>query len=169
MGMAKTLHEEIYRMEERLENVQRERADSHVHSDRCKKLFAHMLTDDEWTIMEVRQSYLASISPDRIIATSKRVIIVRPSFWGLWGGHNVISPTELSMVPYKNIISVVMSRGKIFSTIHMRIHGFTDASSAMRNEGMIEGIRHEDAVKLTNYLEGIIEAREDPYGAAEDS
>ncbi len=159
--MARTLHEEIHKLEDRLEPIQQAHVDGHVHSDRCMKLFSHVLNDDEWTVMEVRQSYLATISPDRVIVTNKRLIVIRPSFWGLWGGHNIMSPTELSMVPYKNIISVVMSRGKILSTIRMRIHGFTDTSTAMRNEGTIEGVRHEDAVKLTNYLEDIVEAKEE--------
>ena len=50
-----------------------------------------------------------------------------------------------------------MSRGKLLSTIHMRIHGFTDTTSAMKDEGEIYGIKSKEAVKLARFLEEIIE------------
>jgi hypothetical protein len=159
--MAGSIHEALSGASDALYETQKVVSYGSVPNPRCLKLFAHILTNDERTVMEIRQSYLQSVSPDRVVVTNKRVIIVRPSFWGLWAGHNIISPTEISLVPYKNIISVVMSRGRILSTIHMRIHGFTDATSAIRNEGVIMGVSIGDAIKLTNYLEEIIEAREE--------
>jgi hypothetical protein len=38
------------------------------------------MTEGEETIMEARQSYFRSLSPDRVILTNKRIIIARPSF-----------------------------------------------------------------------------------------
>ncbi|MDE1823090.1 MAG: PH domain-containing protein [Candidatus Micrarchaeota archaeon] len=136
----------------------------HQHGVRCLRLIGHVLAHDEKTIIEVKQSYLNSISPDRIIATNKRIIIVRPSFWGLYIGRNLLSPTEFSMVPYKNVISVVVSKGKFLSTINMRIHGFTDASAAIRNEGVVNGIRTRQAEKFMDFIEEIVNTRRD-YGA----
>lgn len=141
----------------------------HKHSPRCLRLIGHILSHDEKTLMEVKQSYLNSVSPDRIIATNKRIIIVRPSFWGLYLGRNVVSPTEFSMVPYKNIISVVVSKGKFLSTVNMRIHGFTDASAAIRNEGVVHGIRTGRAERFMDLIEDIVNARKDYPAAASPS
>lgn len=160
--MAGSIHEALAGVSDEQNGMRMAHDDAlSAHNTRCLRLFAHVLAPDEKTVMEIRQSYMQSLAPDRVVVTNKRVIVVRPSFWGLWAGHNVMSPTEISLVPYKNIISVVMSRGRILCSIHMRIHGFTDATSAIRNEGVIEGIRVKDAVMLINYLESIIESREE--------
>jgi len=134
---------------------------THRHSARCMSLIKHLLTSGEDTILECKQSYLHSISPARVIATTRRIIIVRPSFWGLYLKHDLISPTEYSIIPYKHLISVMMSRGKILSTIHMRIHGFTDSTSSLKDEGEVYGIRTSVAVKLAKFLEEIIEYQDD--------
>jgi hypothetical protein len=62
-------------------------------------------------------------------------------------------------VPYKQLISIVTSRGKFLSTIHMRIHGFTDSESVMRNDGEVEGVRTQFAEKFTIFIEDVIENR----------
>lgn len=139
----------------------------HVHSKRCMYEISRVLSSDEETIMEIRQSHFRNITPERIVATNKRLIIVRPSFFGHYLGFDLFHHTDLSFVPYKQLISIVMSRGKFLSTIHMRIHGFTDISSALRNEGEVEGIRTNLATKFTVFLEDIIETRDmDDVGEA---
>ncbi|HUB92779.1 MAG TPA: hypothetical protein VL945_02360 [Candidatus Saccharimonadales bacterium] len=130
---------------------------THKHGDRCLKLIKHIVTPGEETIMECKQSHFHSLSPTRIIATTRRIIVVRPSFWGLYLGHDLASPTEYSIIPYKHLISVIMSKGRLMSTLHMRIHGFTDTTSLMKDEGEIYGIRTPEAIKLARFLEEIIE------------
>lgn len=132
----------------------------HIHSERCLREISRVLSHDEETIMEIRQSHFRNITPERIVATNKRLIIVRPSFFGHYFGFDLFHHTDISFVPYKQLISIVMSRGKILSTIHMRIHGFTDVSSALRNEGEVEGVRWRLATKFTVFLEDIIETRD---------
>ena len=131
----------------------------HVHSKRCMREISRVLSPDEETIMEIRQSHFRNISPERIVATNKRLIIVRPSFVGHYFGFDLFHHTDISFVPYKQLISIVMSRGKFLSTIHMRIHGFTDVT-AIRNEGEVEGVKTNLATKFTVFLEDIIETRD---------
>lgn len=133
----------------------------HVHSKRCIREICTVLTEGEETIMEIKQSHIRNITPERIVATNKRLIIVRPSFFGHYLGFDLFNHTDISFVPYKQLISIVMSRGKFLSTIHMRIHGFTDFSSAIRNEGEVEGVRSNLATKFTMFIEDIIENRGD--------
>ncbi len=129
----------------------------HKHNKLCQRHVEHVLAKDEEILFELRQSYLQSISPDRIIATNKRLIIVRPSFWGLYMGHDVLNPSELSFVPYRNVISIMMNRGKILASLHIRIHGFTDSSPEMGKEGNVEGVVIDMAVKFTRFIEEIVE------------
>lgn len=129
----------------------------HIHGEKCLQEIRHVLAADEETIMEIRQSHFRNITPERIIATNKRLIIVRPSFFGHYFGFDLLRQTDISFVPYKQLVSIVMSRGKFLSTIHMRIHGFTDISSAIRNEGEVEGVRRHLATKFTIFIEDIIE------------
>jgi hypothetical protein len=113
----------------------------HKHSERCMNVLRDVLGKDEQTILEIKQSLLMGLAPDRIVATNKRLIIVRPSFWKLYTGHNIIGPTEASFVPYHNLISVITSKGRIFATVHIRIHGFADESKEMKKEGRLTGCR----------------------------
>lgn len=137
---------------------------THRHSDRCMKLIKHLLTTGEKAILECKQSYLHSLAPDRVIITTRRIIVVRPSFWGLYTDHDMISPTEYSIIPYKHLISVIISKGRFLSTIHMRIHGFTDSTSSFRDEGEIYGIQTSEALKLAKFLEEVIEDIQEEEG-----
>ncbi len=130
----------------------------HVHSDKCLSLFGDSLEKNEVTLLEIKQSILAGIAPDRVVATDKRIIMVRPSFWKLYAGHTIASPTEVSYVPYHNLISVITTKGRIFATVHMRIHGFADESREMKKEGQINGVPIAEATRFTRFLEDIIEA-----------
>ncbi len=136
---------------------------THKHGPRCTKLLHHILMPGEETILECKQSRLHSITPARVIATTRRMIIVKPSFWGFYMGYDVISPTEYHIIPYKHLISVIMSKGRMLSTIHMRIHGFTDSTSSTKDEGELYGIRTNEALRLTNFLEEIVEYQEEAW------
>ncbi len=141
----------------------------HVHSERCLREISRVLSPDEETIMEIRQSHFRNITPERIVATNKRLIIVRPSFFGHYFGFDLFHHTGVSFVPYKQLVSIVMSKGKFLSTINMRIHGFTDVNSTLRNEGEVEGVRTNLATKFTVFLEDIIEARDEEEEYAHQS
>ena len=147
-------------LEKAVEKLKAKGRYGHVHSERCKREICHVLGNDEETILEIKQSHLRNITPERFIATNKRLIIVRPSFFGHYLGFDLLNHTEISFVPYNQIVSIVMSRGKMLSTIHMRIHGYTDVgTSPIRNEGAVEGIRTMQATRFTIFVEDIIEGR----------
>ncbi len=129
----------------------------HVHSARCMHLVGDVLEKGEETIMEIKQSLLVARSPDRILATSKRLILVRPSFWKLYTGHTIFGPTEVSFVPYNHLISVIATRGRLLATVHLRIQGYSDESREMKKEGQITGVRIDDATSFTIFLENVIE------------
>lgn len=131
---------------------------SHTHGRRCVRLLKHILTKDEETLFETKQSYFHSLSPERMVATSKRLIIVRPSFFGLYLGHDLFEPTDYFIIPYREIASVVVTRGKILATIHMRILG---GFSAHCPEGEVEGLRIRNAMTIAKMLEEIIEYKKE--------
>ncbi len=129
----------------------------HKHGRRCMNIIKGVMARNEETIMEVRQSHFRSIAPDRFIITNKRIMPVRPSLFGLYTGKNLFSPTDIAFIPYQHVISVIISRGIFFSTIHMRIIGSTESKSAIR-EGELEGLWHNDALRFANFIEDVIGA-----------
>ena len=103
----------------------------HRHSIRCMNILRHVLYIGEDTITEARQSYLKSMAPTRLVATEKRLIIVDPSFWGLWTGHDVFDSTHYIIIPYKHIVSVTVSTGLLFATIKIHTTAGTGPSSLL--------------------------------------
>ncbi len=139
----------------------------HVHSKLCMNIVGDVLLKGEETIMEIKQSMLYSLAPDRIIVTNRRLILSRPSFWGLYTGTNMFSPTELSVIPYHNLVSVIFTSGRVFATIHMRIHGIADTNEALKTEGALDGVTKQDARIFTRFTEDVIESL--PFIASQDS
>ncbi len=115
------------------------------------------LHKNETALMKLRQSYLSSISPDTIVLTDKRVIIIHNSFWGLYTGHNIISPTRISTVMLDNIMGTTNSNGKILASIQIRIRGSGGESESLEGGWHIEGIKIENAQKFSNLLEEYLE------------
>ncbi len=137
----------------------------HAHGHRCMNLLKHVLYKDEETLLEAKQHELQSISPIRIVATDKRLIIVYPSFWGLWTGYDLVSPTTYSILPYKYIIGVSMSRGKMLSSLKLHTSSSVDTGSQINDNGEVHGIKTESAINMTRLLEEIIEYIEEPTEA----
>lgn len=115
------------------------------------------LHKNETVFLKLRQSYLSSISPDTIVLTDKRVIIIHNSFWGLYTGHNIISPTRISTVMLNNIMGTTNSNGKILATVQIRIRGSGEETESPGSGWHIEGIRIPSAQKLSNLLEEYLE------------
>lgn len=111
--------------------------------------------------MKLRQSYLSSISPDTVVLTDRRVIIVHNSFWGLYINRNILTPTRISTVILNNIMGTTTTNGKILSTVHIRIRGSGEDAMAPGSGWHIEGLRIRKAVAFTGLLEEFIETKED--------
>lgn len=141
----------------------------HVHSQRCVNILRHVLYKDEETVLEARESYLRSIAPFRIVATKKRLILVRPSFWGLYMGHDITSPTHYAIVPYKYIIGVSLSKGPLFSSIKIHTSGGVDPgiSVTASGEDEIHGVDTKQAVMMTSFIEEVIEYEDEEEKAEE--
>ncbi len=132
----------------------------HRHSRRCMNLLKHVLYRDEETVIEAKQSLFASIDPSRLVATKRRLIIVDPSFWGLYFGHDVTSSTRYAILPYKHIISVTISNGLFFSSIKLHIQGGSDPFTTLRGETEIHGIPTHQATIMAAFIEEVIEFEE---------
>ncbi len=129
----------------------------HVHSRRCMNLLKHVLYHNEETLLEAKQHSFQSVSPVRVVATNKRLIVVYPSFWGLWTGYDLVSPTTYAILPYKYIIGVSMSRGKMLSSIKVHTSGSVDSGSQINDNGEVHGIKTGSAITMARLLEEIIE------------
>lgn len=133
----------------------------HKHSQRCYRILEPILSPNEYTVMEVKQSRFKVFSPIRVIATNERLIIAKPSFWGLRTGHNIFSPTRYETIPYKHIVSIKLDTGMLFSSVHMRM----DVSTNSEGE-MVNSITSEYAKILFLFLQKLTESLQE-YGKAE--
>ena len=118
------------------------------------------LHKNENVLMKLRQSYLSSISPDTIILTDRRVVIVHHSFWGLYFNHNILSPTKVSTVMLGNIMGTTTADGKILATVNIRIRGSGEEQALSGSGWHIDGIRIKKAMDFTEMLEELIEDQE---------
>ena len=133
----------------------------HRHSIRCMNILRHVLFIGEKTLFEARQCYLKSLAPNRIVATEKRLIIVDPSFWGLWTGHDIFDSTHYLIMPYKHIVSVTVSTGLLFATITIHTTAGTGSGPIFQKENEIHGIFSTNAMIMATFLGEIIEFEEE--------
>ena len=124
----------------------------HQHGRKCYRVLKPILYPDEYTVLEVKQSRLKSFAPTRIICTSQRLIIAKPSFWCLYLGINIFSSTKYETIPYSHIISITLNNGMVLSSINMRL----DVGTITEGEE-VQGIRSEAAQTLFVFLEKLNE------------
>ena len=115
------------------------------------------LHKNEKVVMELRQSYLSSISPGRIILTDKRAIIVHYSFWGLYMHHNLTSPTRINTVLLGNIMGTTITDGKLLATVHIRIRGSSETEGGGWH---IDGLRIHKAMEFAEELEELLASKD---------
>ncbi len=113
----------------------------------------------EQVILQLRQSYLSSISPDTLVLTDRRVILIHNSFWGLYIHRNIMSPTKVSTVLLNNIMGTTTANGKILSTVDIRIRGSDVEADLNTSVWKIEGIRIKNAMKFNDLIEDLVEGR----------
>lgn len=119
------------------------------------------LHKNESLLFKLRQSYLSSVSPDTVVLTDKRVVIIHNSFFGLYFGFNIFSPTRVSTVMLSNIMGTTTTRGKILATVNIRVRGSSGESESPESGWHIDGLRHKNAMKITEMIEELVEVEEE--------
>ncbi|MDE1849611.1 MAG: PH domain-containing protein [Candidatus Micrarchaeota archaeon] len=124
-----------------------------------------LLTPDEKIIMTASQSRIAPggnrVVPSFIVATDRRVIMVNRSALGLRGDYESI--------PYEKITEVRLDKGIIFSSVFIRIEGFSEDKGLIpkgKEEGEIVGLNADDARQLADYVNQRIDGRQSPQDTA---
>ena len=125
----------------------------HEHSKRCYRVLQHILYEDEYTVLEAKQSLVKSLSPIRIVATNKRIILVNPSFSSLWLGYNLFTPTRYEVIPYNNIANITLLTGVSFSSISVYL-----TTGSPNWDGSIGGLKTKDAKAMFVFMEKVTEA-----------
>ncbi len=103
----------------------------------------------------IRQPLFYNLTPSFILATNRRIIIIKNSFWGIYAGRNIFSSTVYNSIPYRQVTSVILSRGILTCSITVRLQGMLDAAAS--NEGEINGIWSKDALNFVNFAEHMVE------------
>lgn len=128
-----------------------------------------VLGDKEKIILMFKQSLLNNISPTFIVVTDQRLITINNSFWGLYVGVNLFAPTDYNYMPYSKITGVVLVRGRLFSTLDIRLLGGFDTkmSPQKKTEGEIDGLRLDSAIAIMKFVQEKIGKPEEAKPAKE--
>lgn len=124
----------------------------HEHSKRCLSVLKHILYNDEYTVIEAKQSMYSSVAPSRLVATNHRIIFVKPSFWSLWAGHNIFTSTKYESIHYNSIVNITLHVGRIFSTLRIHLNTMEEGGN------VVQGLKTEDARAMFSFLEEMIES-----------
>jgi hypothetical protein len=133
--------------------------------DRITEEVNTVISPSETIVLVLRQSLLHSISPDAVVVTDRRVILIHHSFWGLYAKFDLIKPTGMNIVPFRNVMSVAMIKGKIFGSVNLRVLGFVEDTRATKYEWDVAGMMMHDALKATNTIGRVVEGRSEKQDA----
>lgn len=133
------------------------------HKFNYKGQLKHVLYKDEKILLEVAQSKIEALSPILLVATNKRLIIIYPSFWGMYFNVDILNPTTYAIMPYKYIIGVSISKGKTLSSIKIHTSGSIDLGSQIKDVDEVHGIPSKRAIAMTNFLGELIQLTEEDH------
>lgn len=121
-----------------------------------------LLHENEKLLMKVRQSISSNFTPSFVLVTNRRIIIINNSFWGLYTGYNLLTPTNYNSIAYNQITSVILIKGNVLCSVAIRLHGYFEKNvfAQSSNEGQIDGLLLRDAMQLTNFIDHMIESHE---------
>ena len=121
-----------------------------------------LLHENEKLLMKVRQRAYSNLTPSFVLVTNRRIIIINNSFWGLYTGYNLMTPTNYNSIAYNQITSVILIKGNALCSVAIRLHGYFEknVSTQSSNEGQIDGLSLHDATRLTNFIDRMIEGHE---------
>lgn len=113
-------------------------------------LFERVLRPDEKILVGVRQSYLGSLAPGFVLATNKRIVVIKPSFWGLYFKINLTNSSKISYYQYNSITSTEFRRGFLLCSLVALVGDVTVN---------INDLRYSEDRSLTDLIEKVIELR----------
>ncbi|MEM0200921.1 MAG: PH domain-containing protein [Candidatus Micrarchaeaceae archaeon] len=134
-----------------------------AHKLDYKGLLKHVLYKDEKILLEVAQSRIETLTPILLVATNKRLIIIYPSFCGMYFSMDILNPTTYAIIPYRYIIGVSISKGKILSSIKIHTSGSIDTGSQIKDVDEVYGIPSKRAIAMTNFLGELIQLTDEDH------
>ncbi len=130
------------------------------YAEQMRREAKSLLYSDEKVHMFVRQPLVHSIVPMFVIATNRRIIIIRNSFWGLYISRNIFGSTSYTSIPYRQITSIMLTRGVAMCSVIIRLQGMLESSPG--NEGEIMGLWGRDAENFVKLTEHMVEQHTSP-------
>jgi hypothetical protein len=110
------------------------------------------ISDKVSFVVRQKRSSGAPLSPSVVLTTGKRVIIINRWAGGL--------KSDISFIPYRNILSVRIAHGILFSSIYIRLKASAKGTGTVfageRQEGEVHGLNKLDADYIFKYIGKII-------------
>lgn len=126
----------------------------YVLEERYARIISALLSPGEYVILGARQNFPFSLAPGIMIATNKRVLIIKRSFWSFYAGHEFTTPSLFVNIHYNKITEISLLNGMLFCTILLKVLG----SSA---DVEFKTLRKKEATRMVGFLERIALANEE--------
>lgn len=104
---------------------------------------------DEKILLGARQSYFDNLAPGLLLITNKRIITLKPSFWGLYLKMNLSNPSQAAYYQYKNITGIIFTKGYFLCSLTLQRQGDSLV--------IINGLRYTEDKSVINFIEKIVE------------
>jgi Bacterial PH domain len=118
-------------------------------SKRYSRIMKEYLEPEESIAFGARQSRLVSLSPSILLATNRKLVFLKPSFWRLYLGHVIFKDSDIHFIPYRTIMSISLARGMYMSSISIKTLGGGTIS--------VGGLKINEAKQLLGFVEDIVE------------
>lgn len=116
--------------------------------ERYIKMVRVLLAPGEYVVIGAKQAFPKSLAPGIIVATNKRILVMKQSFWSLYFGHNIVSPSDFLNIHYKQMTEITLRNGRLFCTIVIRVIGGKDIE--------FENLIRKQATRLVGFLERVV-------------
>lgn len=123
------------------------------YDKRYDRFIRAVLGQSEHVILGARQSFPWTLSPGIMIATNKRILILKMSFWNLYSGYNVVDPSSFINIHYNRITETTLLHGRFLCSIILKVFGGGDIR--------FDKLRRREALRLVGFLERIAIANEE--------
>ncbi len=131
-------------------------AGEYLPGRRYSDILKMVLGPGEHVVLGAVQSRLETLAPGIMIATNKKILVMKPSFWSLYLGHNIMRPSFFTNIHYNKITETTLYNGVLFCSLAIRISG--------GGEFTFDGVKRHDATRMIGFLERIAAANEGESG-----
>jgi hypothetical protein len=136
-------------VERAVKKAEQDPSNAYMLGKKYFRIMKEYLEPGEKVVLGARQSRLASLSPAVLLATNKKLVLLKPSFWRLHTGHILFKVSNIQFIQYHTIMDISFTRGRYLSSISIK----------MLNGGTVDvhSLKVREAKLLLGFVEDVVE------------